>query len=183
MQEEKDRIIESELKGLTLRIYWHLLGLNKKETIGIRSIQRVLGLSSPSVASHHLEKLKTLGLLDKDATGEYRLVGQVKVGILQNFVRFLGVLLPRYLFYSTMFTATLILYPIIYPPNFSAHNIMARIRRVSSCNFLERDVQGLEDETVLMSVQPVLTCGIMRDDALYANAGENATGDKWRVGR
>ncbi|HEX9612477.1 MAG TPA: hypothetical protein VGA05_02565, partial [Candidatus Bathyarchaeia archaeon] len=63
MQEEKDRIVESELKGLTLRIYWHILSLNKKETIGIRSIQRALGLSSPSVASHHLEKLKTLGLL------------------------------------------------------------------------------------------------------------------------
>jgi len=125
LQEEKDRIIESELKGLTLRIYWHILSLNKKEPIGIRSIQRALGLSSPSVASHHLEKLKTLGLLEKDATGEYRLVGQVKVGILQNFVGFLGVLLPRYLFYSTMFTAMLILYPIIYPPNFSAHNIMA----------------------------------------------------------
>ena len=127
MQEEKDRIIESELKGLTLRIYWHILSLNKKETIGIRSIQRTLGLSSPSVASHHLEKLKTLGLLEKDATGEYRLVGQVKVGVLQNFVGFLGVLLPRYLFYSTMFTAMLVLYPIIYPPNFSAHNIMALV--------------------------------------------------------
>src|SRR5438105_3850734 len=86
LQEEKDRIIESELKGLTLRIYWHILSLNKKETIGIRSIQRALGLSSPSVASHHLEKLRTLGLLEKDATGEYRLVGQVKGGILRYSV-------------------------------------------------------------------------------------------------
>ena len=127
MQQEKDRIIESELKGLTLRIYWHILSLNKKETFGIRSIQRTLGLSSPSVSSHHLEKLRTLGLLDKDSMGEYRLVSQIKVGILQNFVGFLGVLLPRYLFYSTMFTVMLILYPIIYPPNFSAHNLMALI--------------------------------------------------------
>ena len=132
MQEEKEKIIESELKGLTLRIYWHILGLNKKETIGVRSIQRALSLSSPSVASHHLEKLRTLGLLEKDATGEYRLVGQVKVGVLQNFVGFLGVLLPRYLFYSAMFTAMLILYPIIYPPNFSAHNIMAFVFGISA---------------------------------------------------
>ena len=132
MQEERERIIESELKGLTLRVYWHILSLNKKESIGTRSVQRALGLSSPSVASHRLEKLKTLGLLDKDATGEYRLVGQVKVGVLRNFVGVLGVLLPRYLFYSTMFTAMLVLYPIIYPPNLSAHNIMAFVFGVSA---------------------------------------------------
>jgi len=132
LQEERERIIESELKGLTLRVYWHILSLNKKESIGTRSVQRALGLSSPSVASHHLEKLKTLGLLDKDATGEYRLVGLVKVGVLRNFVGVLGVLLPRYLFYSTMFTAMLVLYPIIYPPNFSAHNIMAFVFGISA---------------------------------------------------
>jgi len=132
LQEERERIIESELKGLTLRVYWHILSLNRKESIGTRSVQRALGLSSPSVASHHLEKLKTLGLLDKDATGEYRLVGLVKVGVLRNFVGILGVLLPRYLFYSTMFTAMLVLYPIIYPPNFSAHNIMAFVFGISA---------------------------------------------------
>jgi predicted DNA-binding transcriptional regulator len=132
LQEEKEKIIESELKGLTLRIYWYILSLNKKESIGTRSIQRALGLSSPSVASHYLEKLKSLGLLEKDATGEYRLVGQVKVGILQNFVGFFGVLLPRYLFYSTMFTVMLILYPILYPPNFSVHNLMAFVFGVSA---------------------------------------------------
>ena len=132
MQEERERIIESELKGLTLRVYWHILSLNRKESIGTRSVQRALGLSSPSVASHHLEKLKTLGLLDKDSTGEYRLVGLVKVGVLRNFVGVLGVLLPRYLFYSTMFTAMLVLYPIIYPPNFSAHNIMAFVFGISA---------------------------------------------------
>ncbi len=132
MQEEKERIIDSELKGLTLRIYWHILGRNKKESISIRAVQRALGLSSPSVASHHLEKLKTLGLLEKDSTGEYRPVGQVKVGVLQNFVGFLGVLLPRYLFYSTMFTVMLVLYPILYPPDFSAHNIMALVFGVSA---------------------------------------------------
>ena len=132
LQEEKDKIIESELKGQTLRIYWHILGLNKKETIGIRSVQRALNLSSPSVASHHLEKLKDLGLLEKEPTGEYRLVNQVKVGVLRNFVGVLGVMLPRYLFYSTMFTAMLVLYPILYPPNFSAHNLMAFVFGISA---------------------------------------------------
>ncbi len=125
MQEDKERVVESELKGLTLRIYWHILGSNKKEGIGVRPIQRELGLSSPSVALHHLEKLRTLGLLEKGITGDYRLVSQVKVGVLKNFVGLLGFLLPRYFFYSTMFTVMLVLYPVLYPPNLSVHNIMA----------------------------------------------------------
>ena len=124
-EKQKEQIIESELKGMTLRVYWRILGLDKNESIGVRSIQRALGMSSPSVASHHLEKLKGLGLLEKGQTGEYHLVNQVKVGVLQNFVGVMGFQLPRYLFYSAMFTAMLVLYPIIYPPNFSAHNVMA----------------------------------------------------------
>ena len=33
----------------------------------------------------------------------------------------------------------------------------------------------MEDEAVLMSVQPVLTCGIIRDASLYDHLRENAT--------
>src|SRR3989442_5814593 len=69
---------------MTLRVYWRILGLDKNERIGVRSIQRALGLSSPSVASHHLEKLKTLGLLEKDATGEYRLRSEEHTSELQS---------------------------------------------------------------------------------------------------
>src|SRR2546428_6382978 len=91
-----------------------------------------IGLSSPSVALHHLEKLRGLGLLEKDSTGEYHLIEQVKVGVLQNFVGVLGFMLPRYLFYSTMFTVMLALYPIIYRPDFSTHNIMAFVFGISA---------------------------------------------------
>jgi len=85
LAEEREKIIESELKGVTLRVYWHILG-SKKQVVGVRPVQRALGLSSPSVALHHLEKLRGLGLLEKDSTGEYHLIEQVKVGVLQNFV-------------------------------------------------------------------------------------------------
>jgi len=130
LTEDRDRIIESELKGLTLRVYWHLLK-TRNEPIGVRSVQRALGMSSPSVALHHLEKLRSLGLVEKDSTGEYHLTEQVEVGVLQNFVGVLGFLLPRHLFFSAMFTVMLvlypILYPILYPPDFSTHNIVAFI--------------------------------------------------------
>jgi hypothetical protein len=36
-------------------------------------------------------------------------------------------LLPRHLFFSAMFTVMLVLYPVLYPPDFSAHNIVAFI--------------------------------------------------------
>ncbi|HZY46456.1 MAG TPA: hypothetical protein VFE96_01550 [Candidatus Bathyarchaeia archaeon] len=131
LSEEREKVIESELKGVTLRVYWHILG-SKDQTVGVRPVQRALGLSSPSVALHHLEKLKDLGLLEKDTTGEYHLIQQVKVGVLQNFVGVLGVLLPRFLFYSTMFTVMLLLYPILYRPDFTIHNVMALIFGISA---------------------------------------------------
>ncbi len=134
LSEQREKVIESELKGVTLRVYWHVLGI-KKQTIGVRPVQRALGLSSPSVALHHLEKLRMLGLLAKESTGEYRVIEHVKVGVLRDFVGVLGFLLPRYLFYSTMFTVMLILYPILYPPNFSVHNIVALIFGASAVGF------------------------------------------------
>ncbi len=126
LEKDHDKVVESELRGVTLRVYWHILG-SKNRSVGVRPVQRALGLSSPSVAMHHLEKLRMLGLLEKDLTGEYHLIEHVKVGVLRDFVGVLGVLLPRYLFYSTMFTVMLVLYPIFYPPNFSTHNIVALI--------------------------------------------------------
>lgn len=131
LAQERERVIESELKGVTLRVYWHILG-SRDQVVGVRPVQRALGLSSPSVALHHLEKLKDLGLLEKDSTGEYHLIEQVKVGVLQNFVGVFGFMLPRYLFYSTMFTVMLAVYPIIYRPDFSAHNIMAFILGITA---------------------------------------------------
>ena len=119
-EQEREKVIESELKGVTLRVYRYVLGL-RKQTIGVRPVQRGLGLSSPSVALHHLEKLRSLGLLGKETTGEYRVLEHVKVGVLRDFVRVSGVLLPRFLFFSTMFTVMLVLYPILYPPDFSIH--------------------------------------------------------------
>jgi len=108
LQEAKDNLVESELRGPTLRVYWHILSTRKKEGIGVRSVQRALGLSSPSV-----EKLRTLGLLEKQLTGEYNLVSTVKVGVLQNYVGLFGYMLPRFLFYSTLFTTMLVLYPLL----------------------------------------------------------------------
>jgi len=118
--------IESELKGKTLLVYWHMLKTPTSK-IGVREIQRSLGFSSPSVASHHLEKLVSLGLVDKTMTGEYFLTQEVKVGLLRFFTRLGKFMIPRYLFYSVWFSTMLIIYLVFYGHTGSIHNIIAII--------------------------------------------------------
>jgi len=99
-------ILESSLKGKTLLVYWYLLQ-QPTHTVGVREVQRALGFSSPSIAVHHLEKLQDLGLIQKKGTGEYVLEEEVKVGILRFFTRMGRFLVPRYLFYSVLFSTIL----------------------------------------------------------------------------
>jgi hypothetical protein len=125
--------IESELKGKTLLVYWYFLRQGDAR-IGVRAVQRALDFSSPSVAFHHMEKLRRLGLLDKNPLGEYRLVGEVKVGLLRHFVRWGRILLPRHLFYAVMFTCMIVTYVVVYPQSLSnVHNLVALIFGVVAC--------------------------------------------------
>ncbi len=105
MSDEKK--IESELRGNTLRVYWLLLS-SRDANVGVREIQRKLRLSSPALASYHLSKLVDLGLVE-EKNGEYHLVREVRVGVLRQFTKLGSFMLPRHVFYATMFT-TLFLY-------------------------------------------------------------------------
>lgn len=108
-----DAYIESELKGKTLIVYMYILK-GGRETVGVREVQRNLGFSSPSVAAYHLQKLKDLGLIE-NAYGDYRLIKEVKVGVLRSFVSLGGVMLPRYLFYAVLVTSMLVTFLIQFP--------------------------------------------------------------------
>jgi predicted DNA-binding transcriptional regulator len=121
--------IESQLKGKTLQIYWYMLR-DPDTSVGVREIQRSLELSSPSVAAHHLEKLLSLGLVEKTVRGEYLLNQEIKVGVLKFFSRMGRFLVPRHLFYAiwltTMFVIYLVVYNfVLYQPTGSVHNIAA----------------------------------------------------------
>ena len=105
-------VLESLLRGKTLRVYWYLLQ-QPTHMVGIRQVQRALGFSSPSIAVHHLEKLHDLGLVRKKRTGEYVLEEEVKVGILRFFMRMGHFLVPRYLFYSILFSTMLATYLVL----------------------------------------------------------------------
>lgn len=97
------------MKGKTLLVYWYLVQ-QPTHTVGVREVQRSLGFSSPSIAVHHLEKLQDLGLVQKRGTGEYVLEEEVKVGILRFFAHMGRFLVPRYLFYSVLFSTMIATY-------------------------------------------------------------------------
>jgi hypothetical protein len=107
MNEEE---IVSKLNGNTLRAYWAILN-TEDGSIGVRELQRQLGFSSPALASYHLNKLVDLNLVDNDR-GDYRIIREVRVGVLKEYIRLGTFLLPRYVLYATMFT-TLLVYLVV----------------------------------------------------------------------
>src|SRR5260370_27533584 len=86
----------------------------KEQTVGVRQVQRALNFSSPTLALYHLDKLKDLGLVSKD-TGEYRLIKEVKVDVLKQFLRLGRVFVPRFALYAALFSALFVYYVLIIP--------------------------------------------------------------------
>ncbi len=101
---------ESEIHGTTLRVYWYLF--RNTRAVGVRETQRALSMSSPSTALYHLEKLRELGVAEKDAVGQYLLKEQVQVGTLKMFLKVGHLILPRYLFYAIFLTTALAVYAV-----------------------------------------------------------------------
>ena len=135
MSEPSLAVIESQLKGKTLLVYWFMLKA-QSSPVGVREIQRALDFSSPSVAAHHLDKLLSLGLIEKTMRGEYFLTREVKVGVLRFFTRLGRYLIPRYLFYSVWFSTMLVVYLVLYGHSGGIHNLVAIIFGFSSCLIL-----------------------------------------------
>jgi DNA-binding transcriptional ArsR family regulator len=104
--------LEYELRGKAWKVYWFLLKTGRP--MSVREVQRALHFSSPSVAHHHLEQLRELGLVQKqEIGGHYVLVGEVKIGVLRHYVKLGKLLFPRYFFYavfSTVFYAAYLLF-------------------------------------------------------------------------
>ena len=103
-----DPTAESAIHGTTLRVYWYLF--RNPKPVGVRETQRALSLSSPSTALYHLEKLRELGVTEKDAMGQYSLKEQVQVGTLKMFLKVGHLILPRYLFYAIFLSTALAAY-------------------------------------------------------------------------
>jgi hypothetical protein len=108
---EAGEIKESEIHGTTLRVYWFLL--KSARPVGVRETQRALSMSSPSTALYHLDKLRELGVTEKDTIGQYYVKDQVNVGTLKMFLKVGHLILPRYLFYAIFLTTALAVYAVV----------------------------------------------------------------------
>ena len=107
-----DTQLEYALRGKAWKVYWYLL--KNGNPASVREVQRNLHFSSPSVAFHHLEQLRELGLVQKEEIGgHYVLVSEVKIGVLRHYVKLGKLLFPRYFFYalfSTVFYLAFLLF-------------------------------------------------------------------------
>jgi len=113
--------LEYALRGKAWKVYWYLL--KNGNPAGIREVQRALHFSSPSIAFHHLEQLRELGLVEKQETGGYVLVGEVKIGVLRHYVKLGKLLFPRYFFYALFSTLFFGLYLLLMVHSFTRDNI------------------------------------------------------------
>jgi predicted DNA-binding transcriptional regulator len=109
LKEGDETDYEYSLRGKDWNVYWLLL--KSGHSMSVREVQRALSFSSPSVAQHHLEQLRGLGLVQKqDVGGDYLLASEVKIGVLRHFVKLGRLLFPRYFFYAVFSTASYITY-------------------------------------------------------------------------
>jgi DNA-binding transcriptional ArsR family regulator len=114
--------LEYALRGKAWKVYWFLL--KNGNPVGVREVQRALHFSSPSVAFHHLEQLKELGLVEKqEPSGHYLLVGQVKIGVLRHYVKLGKLIFPRYFFYALFSTVFYVLYLTLLVHSLSRENL------------------------------------------------------------
>jgi hypothetical protein len=106
MEKWNTEISLKDIQGNTMIVYWFLLRSDK--TFSAREIQRQTGISSSSLALHHLNKLIELGLVKKNVHGEYTVARKIDIGILSLFFGKGKTFIPRFAFYATFSTGLLL---------------------------------------------------------------------------
>jgi hypothetical protein len=98
-----EEVLQESVGGeyLTLRVYVFLLKVGEAH---VRDVYRGCGLSSPSLALHHLKKLESLDLARRDENGVYHVIVR-RFGILRFFHKVGTWLLPRSFFYMILYAS------------------------------------------------------------------------------
>ncbi len=121
MQEDETEF-DYKLRGKAWNVYWLLL--KNGHPMSVREVEKALRFSSPSVAQHHLEQLRQIGLVQKENVGgNYSLVSEVKIGVLRHFIKLGRLVFPRYFFYALFSSAFYITYLTMFLENFTRENL------------------------------------------------------------
>lgn len=122
MSSEGETEFEYALRGKDWDVYWLLL--KNGRPMSVREVQKSLRFSSPSVAHHHLEQLRKLGLVQKqNVGGNYILASEVKIGVLRHFIKLGRLLFPKYFFYAVFSTASYLTYLLVVMQGFTRENL------------------------------------------------------------
>jgi DNA-binding transcriptional ArsR family regulator len=122
LREEDEAEFDYKLRGKAWKVYWLLL--KNGRPMSVREVERALHFSSPSVANHHLEQLRQLGLVQRhEIGGNYTLVSEVKIGVLRHFIKLGRLMFPRYFFYALFSTAFYIAYLTVLLQGFTRENL------------------------------------------------------------
>ena len=123
-----------QLRGKAWKVYWLLL--KNGRPMSVREVEKALRFSSPSVAHHHLEQLRQLGLVERLIIGgNYALVSEVKIGVLRHFVKLGKLLLPRYFFYAIFSTTFYLLYLTVLMRTLTRENLFITIQNKGNIFF------------------------------------------------
>ena len=119
---EDESEFDYKLRGKAWNVYWLLL--KNGRPMSVREVEKALRFSSPSIAQHHLEQLRQIGLVQKeDVGGNYSLVSEVKIGVLRHFIKLGRLVFPRYFFYALFSSAFYVTYLTMFLENFTRENI------------------------------------------------------------
>jgi len=105
---DEERILERGVAGQynTFRVYVHMMKVKRATA---RDVFRALNMSSPSLAILHLEKLLTIGLIEKNY-GSYQIVSRKRIGLLKFFFLVGRWFIPRTFLYSIFFFSMMIIF-------------------------------------------------------------------------
>jgi len=98
-EEITENLLTKKVTGTTFKVYLYML---KVRSTTAREVYRTLEMSSPYLATYHLERLNDLQLVNKDANGVYH-VNTKRFGVLHFFVITRKWIIPRTFFYTIFF--------------------------------------------------------------------------------
>lgn len=134
--------------GKTLDVY--LCVLSNDKGMGVREIWRELGLSSPSLAQYHVNKLLDLRLIETDLNGRYRVNGGESIEALRSFLMLRGMLVPRLTIYAALLAGLTASYLSFYPWRGDARDLtVVFISLFSICAFIFEAIKQYRGLTLL----------------------------------
>lgn len=102
-----------EISGQLARVYFTLLRSGRP--MGVREVQRLAGLSSPSSAKHYLDRLTSLGLAERLPEGYVAKISNSS--LMSVYIGLLGSVVPRLIPYAVFSTVLLLAYAVLARPH------------------------------------------------------------------